>query len=132
MARTVAPFATQADDIARWDDEGGAPIEGRHAGKLTDQKRRAQARDAATEYAPYPDGSSFLYGMIAVVLAAIAVWAIGQFYDIDVVLHPMFVFLSLAVAFASGVVLRKRREQQHIAAYEVEREKRSAPFTYVI
>ena len=82
--------------------------------------RKSKARAAAHEYAPKPEGSSIIYGVIGDALVGVGLLAFNIFYATDVFTHPVFVALVLAMAFTGGVVLRKRRTTRHADAYEAE------------
>jgi hypothetical protein len=82
--------------------------------------RLARAVAAATKYAPKPQGSSLLYGLIAVAVLAIAMTAAGRFYAIDFLSFPVSVAIGGAAAFVFGVLLRGRRARAHRAAVDDE------------
>lgn len=89
--------------------------------KLPEQYRRLKAAAAAAnKYAPRPEGSSATYGLIAVVLAFLGLVSFGMFYKIDVLAHPAFVGVGLAVVFVLGILLRKRRRRLHGQAFKHE------------
>lgn len=89
------------------------------------KQRLADSRTAAEEYAPTPQGSSLLYGVIAVVLLAMTLWILGRFYNFSFLEHPAFLVSVGAVAFCGGFILRRVRKQRHDAAYVNECKKRS-------
>lgn len=89
--------------------------------KLPEHFRRVKAAAAAAnKYAPRPEGSSATYGLIAVVLAFLALVSFGLFYRIDVLAHPAFVVAGLVAMFVLGILLRKRRRRLHGKAFEHE------------
>jgi protein-S-isoprenylcysteine O-methyltransferase Ste14 len=88
--------------------------------KLPEHHRRAKATTAANKYAPRPEGSSITYGLIAVVLAVLALIIFGMFYGLDVLAHPILLGLGSCVIFALGVLLRRRRRRRHGQAFDHE------------
>ena len=86
-------------------------------------ERREKARDAAIVYAPVPESSSLMYGIVAVVLLGVFLWFIGQFYGLDLVGHPISVSVGLVLIFIGEVLLRRRRKHQHNRAFDTEYER---------
>jgi hypothetical protein len=87
---------------------------------LPEHHRRANAIAAASTYAPRPEGSSFTYGLIAMVLAILALVIFGMFYGLEVLANPVMVGLGMAAFFVFGVLLRKRRKRLYTQAFERE------------
>lgn len=83
-------------------------------------RRQAKAREAANGYAPMPNGSSILYGLIAVTLMGMAIIIVSIFYQADMGAFSILIGIALASAFVAGVLLRKRRRRQHGVAYAEE------------
>lgn len=84
---------------------------------MLQNKRQTKAREAANGYAPKPNGSSILYGLIAVTLMGMAIIIVSIFYQADLGAFPILIAIVLALAFVGGVLLRRRRRRQHSAAY---------------
>jgi len=83
--------------------------------------RQANARAAATKYAPRPDGSTLTYGLIAVSLLALGLALYGGFYAVDMFNQPIPLVLAGGLgAFGFGAALRFRRQRRHTVAYEAE------------
>lgn len=61
------------------------------------------SRNPAEKYAPTPQGSSLLYGLIAVVLLGASLWIIGRFYGFSFLDHPTFPVTGSIAAFC-GIV----------------------------
>ncbi|KRE05059.1 hypothetical protein ASE63_25185 [Bosea sp. Root381] len=80
-----------------------------------------QAKLAASNYAPPPEGLAATYGLISTALASIILWGLARFYDIALISHPAFVGISLVLALAFGVWLRYKRKRQHRRACNAER-----------
>lgn len=89
------------------------------------KQRRTDSRIAAEKYAPTPQGSSLLYGVIAVVMLGMTLWILGRFYSFSFLEHPAFLVSVGAVAFFGGFILKRVRKQRHHAAYVNECTKRS-------
>jgi hypothetical protein len=89
------------------------------------KQRRIDSRIAAEKYAPTPQGSSLLYGLIAVVMLGMTFWSLGRFYSFSFLEHPAFLVGVGAVAFCGGFILRRIRKQRHDAAYLKEYKRRS-------
>jgi hypothetical protein len=87
---------------------------------VPDKLRKANARAAATRYAPKPDGSTLTYGLIAVSLLALALALYGGFYQVDMLAQPVPLLLAGLGAFCIGVAFRLRLQRRHTAAYEAE------------
>ena len=80
--------------------------------------RETATSDAVETHALRPEGSSFTYGLIAVVLSALALVIFGMFYRLEVLAYPVLVGLGLTVSFVFGVLLRRRRKRLHGLAFE--------------
>lgn len=87
---------------------------------MPERVRQANAKAAASKYAPEPDGSTVTYGLIAVSVLAVALAAYGQFYDVDMLAEPVALVLAGIAAFALGAGIRLRLQQRHTAAYRAE------------
>ena len=87
---------------------------------MPDKLRKANARAAATRYAPKPDGSTLTYGLIAVSLLALALALYGGFYQVDMLAQPVPLVLAGFGAFCLGIAFRLRLQRRHTAAYEAE------------
>jgi hypothetical protein len=87
---------------------------------LKEHRRRAEATAAASVYAPLPEGSSFTYGLISVVLAILALVIFGMFYGVEVLANPITLGLGLVMFFGFGIFLRRRRKRLHSQAFERE------------
>jgi cytochrome bd-type quinol oxidase subunit 2 len=90
---------------------------------MPDLNRKKQARAAANEYARKPEGSSLLYGLIAVALLGLAMVGFEMFYQANIFAYPLLISIALVGAFLGGIVLRKRRKGLHVAAFEAEYER---------
>ena len=82
--------------------------------------RQANARAAAAQYAPGPDGSTLTYGLIAVSLLALGLVLYGGFYDVNMFAEPVALVLAGIAAFCIGAAFRLRLQRRHTAAYEAE------------
>ena len=89
------------------------------------KQRHTDSRIAAEKYAPTPQGSSLLYGVIAVVLLGMMLSILGLFYSFSFLEHPAFLVSVGAVAFCGGLILRRVRRHRHDAAYVNELNKRA-------
>ena len=87
---------------------------------MPDKVRRANARAAASKYAPRPDGSTLTYGAIAVSLLAVALAIYGGFYQTDMLSRPWLLPAAGIVAFLVGCGFRLWLKRRHIAAFEAE------------
>lgn len=87
-------------------------------------KRSRDSRSAAELYAPAPEGSSILYGLISIVIVGMAFWIVGLFYGLNFLSQPVLVIGAGVAAFIGGVLLRKLRKRRHNDAYDHEYEKR--------
>ena len=89
--------------------------------------RTANAKAAASSYAPKPNGSAVTYGLIAVSLLGAGLVFFAAFYGIDLVIYPAAIFLSAIAAFATGVVVRHVRQRRHSVAFANEYALRTPP-----
>lgn len=87
---------------------------------MPDKLRQANARAAATRYAPKPDGSTLTYGLIGVSLLALALALYGGFYHVDMLVAPIPLVLAGLGAFCFGAAFRFRLKRRHTAAYDAE------------
>lgn len=87
---------------------------------MPEKVRQANARAAASKYAPRPDGSTLTYGLIAVTVLAVALAIYGRFYDVDMLSAPVALVLASIAAFVLGAGIRLRLQQRHAAAYQAE------------
>lgn len=87
---------------------------------MPDKLRQANARAAATRYAPRPDGSTLTYGLIAVSLLALALALYGGFYHVDMLVAPVPLVLAGLGAFCFGAAFRLQLKRRHTAAYDAE------------
>lgn len=65
-------------------------------------------------------GSSFTYGLIAVVLALLAVVIFGMYYRVAVLSDPFLLGVGMTMFFVFGIFLRVRRKRLHSRAFEGE------------
>lgn len=79
-----------------------------------------KARLAAAGYAPAPEASAPIYGLIAMALFSVGMWAAGRFYDLPLMPHLSLVFAGSLIAFPGGIWLRKTRKRRHVDAYQLE------------
>jgi hypothetical protein len=82
--------------------------------------RQANAKAAASKYAPKPDGSTLTYGLIAVSVLAVTLAVYGRFYDVDMLSEPVALVVASLAAFAFGAGIRLLLQQRHAAAYRAE------------
>lgn len=82
--------------------------------------RTANAKAAASAYAPAPNGSSLTYGFIAVSLLVLSLAIFSAFYSVDLLVYPLLIGLGIIVAFAGGIGLRRFRRRRHKAAVAAE------------
>jgi hypothetical protein len=79
-----------------------------------------KARLAAAGYAPAPEASALIYGLIGMALWSVGMWGAGQFYDMPLIPHLSLVVAGSLIAFPVGIWLRKTRKRRHVAAYRAE------------
>jgi len=87
-------------------------------------RRSRDSRSAAEAYAPSPEGSSILYGLISTVVVGMTFWVVGSFYGFNWLSQPVLFVASGVAGFVGGVALRKLRKRRHNEAYDHEYEKR--------
>lgn len=91
---------------------------------MPNRLRTAYANAAAARYAPRPNGSLILYGLISATLLFLGAIVAGAFYSVDVMAYPCYLVGALAAAFIFGAGLRMWRQRAHSAAVDVEFAKR--------
>jgi O-antigen/teichoic acid export membrane protein len=90
---------------------------------MKDQKRRVASRMRAEKYAPRPQGSWLVYGVVGVVLGCLALVAVGRFYDLSPLAYPMSIAAVLLAVFMGSIVLRSIRSRRHSVAHRREYDK---------
>jgi len=93
---------------------------------MKDRKRRVASRIRAEEYAPRPQSSWLMYGVIGVVLGCLALVAFARFYDVSPLGYPIWIAAVLLAVFAASIVLRLLRSRRHSAAHRREYDKAQA------
>lgn len=78
------------------------------------------ARLAAAGYAPAPEASALIYGLIGMALCSVGMWGAGQFYDMPLIPHLSLVVAGSLIAFPVVIWLRKTRKRRHVAACRAE------------
>ncbi len=84
------------------------------------QPHREKARLAAAGYAPAPEASAAIYGMIGMGLVSVGMWGAGRFYDLPPIPHLSLIVVGSLIAFPVGIWLRKKRKRRHVDAYQAE------------
>lgn len=79
-----------------------------------------KARLAAAGYAPAPEASALIYGLIGMALFSVGMWGAGLFYDLPLMPHLSVVVAGSLIAFPVGIWLRKTRKRRHVDACQVE------------
>lgn len=79
-----------------------------------------KARLAAAGYAPAPEASALIYGLIGMALFSVGMWGAGRFYDMLLIPHLSLVVAGSPIAFPVGIWLRKTRKRRHVAACRAE------------
>lgn len=85
--------------------------------------RLKKAVSAAAAYAPKPQASALLYGVIAVAILGIVLTVIGRFYSVNFMSFPISIAIGGTAAFVFGVFLRRKRARAHLAAVDDELER---------
>lgn len=94
---------------------------------MKDGKRREAARQEAETYAPRPQDTRWMYGIVAAAVALLVIIAIGAFYAIDMWGQPVLVAAILALGFAAGLLIHRLRTRRHDAAHRHEYDKAGSP-----
>ena len=93
--------------------------------------RKERARLRAEAYASKPTDSSLLYGIVSASALLLVMLAFGAFYEINLWSQPLITVVLIALAFATGVVLRRLRMGRHRSAHRVEYDGDEAPHGYL-
>ncbi|MCU4179672.1 hypothetical protein [Bosea sp. BH3] len=75
---------------------------------------------AASAYAPPPEGSAIMYGLVGSSLFAMTAWGVAEFYSLSLLPHLAALEAFALGSFAVGVWLRRRRRILHDDAYRAE------------
>lgn len=90
---------------------------------MKNRTRREAAQKVAHSYAPLPRHSLVMYGLVGIVLAALALFVFGGFYGVNMTTYPLVaggIMLLVAVGAATLWVVRKHR---HHKAHRIEYDK---------
>lgn len=87
---------------------------------MTHHEKVADARRAANGYAPVPDDSALMYGMVGLVLGGLLMITLSEFYSFSLVPHGIMITAGLITAFIAGAALRALRKRAHARAYDDE------------
>lgn len=79
-----------------------------------------KARLASAGYAPAPEASALIYGMIGMALVSVGILGAGRFYDLPLIPHLCLVAVGSLIAFPVGIWLRRKRSRRHVDAYQAE------------
>lgn len=90
---------------------------------MKDPARKDASRRRAETYAPRPQSSLLMYGLVGVLLAGLVLIAFSRFYDVAPLAHPVWIGAVLLVVFAGSIVLRVIRSRRHAAAHRREYDK---------
>lgn len=82
--------------------------------------RAEKARQAAAAYAPAPEASALVYGIVGMTLFGVGIWGAAAFYDVRLLPQWALLVAGSAVAFCLGVWLRRRRRLRYVHAYQAE------------
>jgi hypothetical protein len=90
---------------------------------MKDQKRNDASRTRAEVYAPRPRSSWLMYGVVGVVLGGLALVALGRFYSVSPLAHPVWIAVVLLAVFVGSIALRIVRSRRHAIAHRREYDK---------
>ncbi|MET0436118.1 MAG: hypothetical protein ABW043_01350 [Devosia sp.] len=85
-----------------------------------DQNRRKEARQAASLYAPAPNGSILTHAFVGLSIAVMLMFAIAGFYGVDFVSLPALALGLALAAAAAGVATNRVRTARNRLAIENE------------
>jgi uncharacterized membrane protein YeaQ/YmgE (transglycosylase-associated protein family) len=90
---------------------------------MRDPVRKEAARKLAEGYAPRPQDGFVMYAVVGVLLAGLALFTFGQFYNFDFSFHPLLAVTVLAAGCIGALVLLTVRRRRHNAAHRREYDK---------
>ena len=90
---------------------------------MKDPVRKEAAREVAEGYAPRPQDGFVMYGAVGILLAGLALFAFGRFYDFDFSFHPLLAVAVIAVGCVGALVLLVIRRRRHRTAHQAEYDK---------
>lgn len=65
-----------------------------------------------------------MYGVVAIVLLALAFWMIDSFYKLELLRFPVLLAIALIVGFIGGMLIRQMRMRRHLVAFDDEFQRR--------
>ena len=87
---------------------------------MKEMKRRDEAEKAAELYAPKPQSTILIYGLVSICICGLALIAFGRFYSVDVLQYPLAVARVFIAIFVAGMVLHRSRSGRHTRAHRAE------------
>lgn len=77
----------------------------------------------AESYAPQPTSSILMYVYVGVALAVLGLASFGQFYNIDIISHPVWTAPIIVLTILVAISLRMSRSRRHNRAHRIEYER---------
>ncbi len=87
---------------------------------MRNNERREAARLRAEAYAPMPQDTRMMYGLVSVSLLFLGLVGIGWFYSVDLWREPLAIAGLVALAFGLGLLARRVTMERHRSAHRVE------------
>ena len=84
------------------------------------ERQERDARKAASRYAPEPEASMMMYGIVGVSLFAVGAWGLSRFYAIPLLPHVIVLGICGILSFAFAMWLRRHRARRHDKAFRSE------------
>lgn len=82
-----------------------------------------RAKAVAEVYAPRPQSSAVIYGVVATSLASVALVLFCRFYDLDAVAYPLWIGGAGVLIFLASMILQLHLVRRHRTAHRVEYDK---------
>lgn len=90
---------------------------------MKNKLQNERARMLAGVYAPRPESSALMYGLIATSVAGLALFAFSRFYGLDALAHPLWIAVAAVLIFIVSMTLQFHLVRRHNAAHRAEYDK---------
>lgn len=87
---------------------------------MKDLLRKEAARRRAEKYAPAPEDTSLMYGVVVASMMLVATISVAAFYSLDLAPYLTAVAALVVLAFAAGLLIRLVQTSRHRRAHRSE------------
>lgn len=90
---------------------------------MKNQRQKERARTLAEIYAPRPQSSAMMYGIVATSLASVALVIFSRFYGLDAFAHLRWIIVAAVMIFFTSMVMQLHMARRHATAHQSEYDK---------